>query len=74
MFIITYRSWGWASVVVVLPWMARCRLLDLILLELVFIFELVLPLLNSISILVAASVAAVVAVTVPAGCGMRGTR
>jgi hypothetical protein len=43
MFIITYRSWRRASIAVVLPWMSRCRLLDLVLLELIFIFELVPP-------------------------------
>jgi hypothetical protein len=51
MFIITYRTRRWTSVVVVLPWTARCRFLDLILLELIFIFELVFPLVSSISIL-----------------------
>jgi hypothetical protein len=48
MFIITYRSCRWASVAIVLPWTARCRLLDLVLLELLFIFKLVLPLISSI--------------------------
>jgi hypothetical protein len=51
MFIITYRTWRWTSVAVVLPRTARCRLLDLVLFELVFIFELIFPLIGSISIL-----------------------
>jgi hypothetical protein len=51
MFIIMYRTWRWTSVAVVLPRTVRCRLLDLVLLELVFIFELIFPLVSSISIL-----------------------
>jgi hypothetical protein len=51
MVIITYRTWRWTSVAVVLPRTARCRLLDLVLLELIFIFKLVFPLVSSISIL-----------------------
>jgi hypothetical protein len=51
MFIIMYRSWRWASVAVVLPCTASCRLLDLVLLDRVFIFKLVLPLVSRISIL-----------------------
>jgi hypothetical protein len=51
MFIITYQTRRWTSVAVVLPRTARCRLLDLVLLDLVFIFELIFLLVSSISIL-----------------------
>jgi hypothetical protein len=59
-----------------LPWMSRCRLLDIVLLDLVFIFELILLSSTAYPSWVAASVAAaaaVAAVTVPAGDDTRGT-